>query len=171
MALVNWSYLHYTDIKKFFKILWNRKKKKRAIVVSKIQMSNPGPSWPCCFPNSFRTNYFYLKRYRNTFCSQFIWHKLLLSLEVHQPILFLVHLAQITFIWQKKTQTFHDPNVKHSYLHVSSWQMHPLTLSQTSPCFFFFVCSIYLLKTLWEKEKLLLLSYFSFSLCVFYPLW
>ena len=31
------------------------------------------------------------------------------------------------------------------------------------------VCSTSLLKTLWEKEKLLIMSNFSFSNCVFYP--
>ena len=43
-----------------------------------------------------------------------------------------------------------------------------LTLSQTSPCFSR-VCSISLLLTLWEKEKLLITSNFSFSHSVFYP--
>ena len=33
------------------------------------------------------------------------------------------------------------------------------------------VCSISLLKTLWEKEKLLVTSNFSFSHSVFYPFW
>ena len=32
------------------------------------------------------------------------------------------------------------------------------------------VCRTSLLKTLWEKEKLLVTSNFSFSHCVFYPL-
>ena len=41
-----------------------------------------------------------------------------------------------------------------------------LTLSQTSPVFY--VCSTSLLKTLWEKEKLLVTSNFSFSHSVFY---
>ena len=39
-----------------------------------------------------------------------------------------------------------------------------LTLTQTSP-----VCNTSLLETLWEKEKLLVTSNFSFSLRVFYP--
>ena len=43
-----------------------------------------------------------------------------------------------------------------------------LTLSQTNPGFLR-VCSASLLKTLREKEKLLLTSNFSFSLSVFYP--
>ena len=43
-----------------------------------------------------------------------------------------------------------------------------LTLSQTSPGFLR-VCSASLLKTLWVKEKLLVMSNFSFSYCVFYP--
>ena len=34
---------------------------------------------------------------------------------------------------------------------------------------FLHVCSKNLLKTLWEKEKLLVSENFSFSLCVFYP--
>ena len=42
-----------------------------------------------------------------------------------------------------------------------------LTLSQTSPGFC--VCSIILLKTLWEKEELLVMSNFTFSHSVFYP--
>ena len=44
-----------------------------------------------------------------------------------------------------------------------------LTLSQTSPGFFS-VCSKHVLKTLWEKEKLLVASNFSYSHRVFYPL-
>ena len=43
-----------------------------------------------------------------------------------------------------------------------------LTLSQTSPGFLR-VCSISLLKTLWEKEKLLIMRNFSFTHSVFYP--
>ena len=39
--------------------------------------------------------------------------------------------------------------------------------AQTSP--FLLVCSISYLKTLWEKEKLLVTSNFSFSHSVFYP--
>ena len=42
-----------------------------------------------------------------------------------------------------------------------------LTLSQTSPGFY--VCSTSLLKTLWEKEKLLVTSNVSFSYSVCYP--
>ena len=41
-----------------------------------------------------------------------------------------------------------------------------LTLSQASPGFYC-VCSTSLLKTLWEKEKLLVTSNFSFSHSVF----
>ena len=41
------------------------------------------------------------------------------------------------------------------------------TLSQTSPCFY--VSAIQVLKTLWEKEKLLSTSNFSFSQSVLYP--
>ena len=33
------------------------------------------------------------------------------------------------------------------------------------------VCSTSILKTLWEKEKLLIMRNFSFSYCVFYPFW
>ena len=40
-----------------------------------------------------------------------------------------------------------------------------LTLSQKKPWFL----HVYLLKTLWEKEKLLVMSNFSFSHSVFYP--
>ena len=42
-----------------------------------------------------------------------------------------------------------------------------LTLSQTNPGFY--VSGKSLLKTLWEKEKLLVTSNFSFSHSVFYP--
>ena len=42
-----------------------------------------------------------------------------------------------------------------------------LTLSQTSPGFY--VCSTSLLKTLWEKEKLLITNNFFFFHSVFYP--
>ena len=42
-----------------------------------------------------------------------------------------------------------------------------LTLSQTSPGFLR-VCGISVLKTLWEKEKLLVTSNFPFSYSVFY---
>ena len=45
-----------------------------------------------------------------------------------------------------------------------------LTLSQTNRNFLC-VCSTSLLKTLWEKEKLLVMSDFSFSYSVFYPSW
>ena len=44
-----------------------------------------------------------------------------------------------------------------------------LTLSQTSPCFLLRICSKSLLKTLLEKEKLLVTINFSFSNSVFYP--
>ena len=43
-----------------------------------------------------------------------------------------------------------------------------LTLSQTSPGIYDTICSTSLLKTLWEKEKLLLMSNFSFSRSIFY---
>ena len=45
-----------------------------------------------------------------------------------------------------------------------------LTFSQTSAHpWFLCVCRISFLKTLWEKEKLLIMSNFSFSYSVFYP--
>ena len=47
-------------------------------------------------------------------------------------------------------------------------ELNCLTLSQTSPGFFR-VCGTSLLKTLWEKEKLLVKSNFSYSHHVFYP--
>ena len=42
-----------------------------------------------------------------------------------------------------------------------------VTLFQTSPCFLC-VCSTSLLKTLWEKDKLIVMSNFSFSHSDFY---
>ena len=47
-------------------------------------------------------------------------------------------------------------------IHVFRWYNSNLTLSQTRPGFY--VC---LLKTLWEKEKLLIMSNFSFTHNVF----
>ena len=43
-----------------------------------------------------------------------------------------------------------------------------LTLSQTSPGFYMSAVQVFL-KTLWEKEKLLIMNNFSFSHSVFYP--
>ena len=43
-----------------------------------------------------------------------------------------------------------------------------LTLSQTSPDFYVSVVQVFL-KTLWEKEKLLVTSNFAISHSVFYP--
>ena len=51
---------------------------------------------------------------------------------------------------------------------ISMWRKG-LTLSQTSPGFLR-VCSTNLLKTLWEEEKLLVMSNFSFSHSVFCPI-
>ena len=62
-------------------------------------------------------------------------------------------------------QCFQKQSVVDAFKLVSmEWK---LTLSETSPGFY--VCSTSLLKTLWEKEKLLVTSNFSFSHSVFYP--
>ena len=45
-------------------------------------------------------------------------------------------------------------------------KIHVLTLSQTKPCCY--ISAVSLLETLWEKEKLLLMSNFSFSSSVVY---
>ena len=45
-----------------------------------------------------------------------------------------------------------------------------LALSQTSPVFYVSAAQFFL-KTLWEKEKLLVTSNFPFSHSVFYPFW
>ena len=50
------------------------------------------------------------------------------------------------------------------FLHVLS-QFNPFPNKPLFLC----VCSVILLKTLWEKEKLLVTSNFSFSHSVFYP--
>ena len=42
-------------------------------------------------------------------------------------------------------------------------------INSTPNKLFLHVCSTSLLKTLWEKEKLLVMTYFSFSHSVFYP--
>ena len=44
-----------------------------------------------------------------------------------------------------------------------------LTLSQTSPCFY--VSAVQILKTLWKKEKLLVVNNFSFTHSVFLHIW
>ena len=49
----------------------------------------------------------------------------------------------------------------------SQWQ---LTLSQTSPGFYVYAGKVFL-KTLREKEKLLVMSNFSFSRSIFLPVW
>ena len=57
-----------------------------------------------------------------------------------------------------------DPFTKNSKVYkLIAWC---LTLSQTSPGFY--MSAVQVLKTLWEKEKLLIKSNFSFSHCVFY---
>ena len=48
------------------------------------------------------------------------------------------------------------------------WMVCMLTVSRTNPGFLL-VCRTSLLKTLWEKEKLILTSSFSFTHSVFYP--
>ena len=53
-----------------------------------------------------------------------------------------------------------------SVYHIPSWKLNPFP----NKPWFSRVCTTGLLKTLWEKEKLLIMSNFSFSLSVFYPL-
>ena len=81
----------------------------------------------------------------------------LLGLEV-RDVKYLFELPQslhtdkfITEIKQAKASKLH---------YVNSFPYKP---------WFLFVCSTNLLKTLWEKEKLLVTSNFSFSHSVFYP--
>ena len=50
----------------------------------------------------------------------------------------------------------------------SEVNMMVLNLSQTGPCFYMSAVQVFL-KKLWEKEKLLVASSFSFSHSVFYP--
>ena len=45
MVLVNGGYLHCTDIRKFL----SESDKKKKWLISKIQVSDSGPSWPSCF--------------------------------------------------------------------------------------------------------------------------
>ena len=59
-------------------------------------------------------------------------------------------------------------NIKNSTIGPFQRNLAPLTLSQTSPGFFV-SANTSLLKTLWEKEKLLVTSNFSLSHSVFYP--
>ena len=46
MALVNGGYLNCTDIKKILVNSSLKVTKKMALVLSRIQVSDPGPSWP-----------------------------------------------------------------------------------------------------------------------------
>ena len=55
----------------------------------------------------------------------------------------------------------------YSMLHKKHYGSTTLTLSQTSPGFYMSEGEVFW-KTLWEKEKLLVTSNFSFSHCVFY---
>ena len=53
MALVNWGYLHYTDINKFLKIVLVGQHKKKTeeenwLWFSQIQVSDPDAYWPSC---------------------------------------------------------------------------------------------------------------------------
>ena len=59
-------------------------------------------------------------------------------------------------------------NFKTGHFTVNAFILHQLILSQTS-LGFLPVCGTSLLKTLWEKEKLLVISNFSFYHSVFYP--
>ena len=45
MAVVNEGYLHHMEIKYFFS---ETAQKEMAMVLSKDQVSDPGPSWPHC---------------------------------------------------------------------------------------------------------------------------
>ena len=68
------------------------------------------------------------------------------------------HFSNIKFIVCKCFQFGKDPNLSFG---------KRLTLSRTSPGFY--VSAVQVLKTLWEKEKLLVTSNFSFSHSLFYP--
>ena len=49
MALANGGYLHFTTYRNSCKFFTESDKKKLAMVISKIQVSDLGPSWPSCF--------------------------------------------------------------------------------------------------------------------------
>ena len=55
--------------------------------------------------------------------------------------------------------------------YIGQWpqKMNAFTLSQTSPGFYLSAVLVSLLKTLWEKEKLLVTSNFSFAHSILYP--
>ena len=46
MVLVNGGYSHCTDLRNSCKFFFESDKQKLAGVISKIQVSDPGPSWP-----------------------------------------------------------------------------------------------------------------------------
>ena len=83
-------------------------------------------------------------------------------------------------IWKDLQTTGHKVGgTNNNFCHCKLGKTHyMLTLSQTSPVFSVQVCRTSLLKTLWEKEKLLITRNFSFSLsvvwrtfCLFYQIW
>ena len=78
--------------------------------------------------------------------------------------LFIVksHHQKLTTYFQFFSHPLTDFSFSFTFVSFNLFQNKPL---------FLHVCSIRLLKTLWEKEKLLIMSNFSFSHCVFYPFW
>ena len=92
-------------------------------------------------------------------------HKYCITLTMECVQVF--HLPLYRLMWKKGANN--DNQHSFTYHHFFSMLSQTnSTLSQTSR--FLCVCTTSLLKTLWEKEKLLLMSNFSFSHSVFYPL-
>ena len=93
MALLKEGYLHYKDIKKFFKILllWNRQKEKLAMFLSKIQVNNPGPFWPFLAHLSTKCSWwaFVIAQCPSSVVHNFFKHLLLLN-----------HWANLDETWQ-----------------------------------------------------------------------
>ena len=83
----------------------------------------------------------------------------------------LAHISSQILLW-----TFHiSITISCQWNSIYCLSSLPMIYNKINPFpnkpWFLRVCSISLLKTLWEKEKLLVTSNFSFSHSVFYPFW
>ena len=68
-------------------------------------------------------------------------------------------------LWTASTLTFDDNEICHTVKLIDCMVFNPFP----NKSWFLRVCSTHLLKTLWEKKKLLVTSNFFFSHSVFYP--
>ena len=122
-------------------------------------MSASGPFWPSCFFNVLKWAYME-ERDKIAKMSEFALGRvknIMTKREIAGYLLF---------------SPFHTIFSKDFFpIIIESWDCWRvkvlLTLSQTNPGFY--VSAVQVLKRLWEKEKLLMTSNYSFSYSVFYP--